>query len=99
MNYPLYVIPFLPIMDLIYIFSPKKIRELKENNRDVMKWTSGKDKNLHKSSLLKKIFVVGGDYATSLIRAYLYNLVFFPKTLYIRFKRKDYLKETKEKWL
>lgn len=98
-NYPVYLIPFLPLLDIYYTFSPKKLKELKENNRDITKWVSTKEKQVKKSSLLSKIFIVGCDYAYSLVKAYAYNFVHFPETMYIRLKRKDYLKETRKRWL
>ncbi len=98
-NYPLYLIPILPLLDIYNTVSPKKLKELKENNRDITKWVSGKEKQVKKSSFLFKILIVGCDYAYALTKAYLYNLVHFPETMYIRFKRKDYLLETRKRWL
>ncbi|MDP3728472.1 MAG: glycosyltransferase family 2 protein [bacterium] len=98
-NYPFVLIPFLPLLDVYYAFSPKKFRELKQNNKDVIKWVSAQEKKVQESSNTSKFLIVGLDYAYSLVKAYFYNFAFFSETMYIRFKRKDYLKETRKRWL
>lgn len=98
-NYPVYQIPFLPILDLINMTSPKKFKELKENNRDITKWVSEKEGRVKNSSLLSKIAIVGANFAYSLAKAYLWNIVFFPDTLLIRIKKRNNLREVRKKWL
>lgn len=98
-NYPFYQLLLLPFLDVYYTLSPKKLRELQENNRDVTKWVSRNEKRVKKSSVVGKILIVGINYAYSLIGAYLYNLLFLPDTLYLRFIKHDNLKEVRERWL
>lgn len=97
-NYPLILIPFLPLLDIYYALSPKKFQELKKNNKDVTKW-SAQEKKIQESSTLSKFVIVGFDYSYSLAKAYLYNFTFLTETMYIRFKRPNYLKETRKRWL
>lgn len=97
-NYPLLLIPLLPLLDIYNAASPKKIQELKQNNKDITKWST-QEKTVQGASTVKKFFLVGYDYAFSLLRAYLYNFVFFSEIMYIRFKRPNYLKETRKRWL
>ena len=98
-NYPLYFLPLLPLMDLWFMVSPKKLKELKENNRDITKWVSGQEKEVQKASTFLKIAKVGGNYLLSLAQAYLWNLAFFPQTLFIRLKKHDNLEEVRECYL
>ena len=98
-NYPLYLVPCLPFLDLYYTLSPKKFRELRQNNRDVTKWVSDKETAVKRSSVIGKVGIVGFSYLSALVRAYLYNMVSFPNVMYIRFKTHDNLEETREKWL
>lgn len=97
MNFPLYYILILPVLDILCSWNPKKFKELRENNRDVLKWVPGKE--LEKSRFFKRMLIVGSDYGTALIRAYLYNIVHIPETMYLRFKRVNFLEETKRLWL
>ena len=98
-NYPGYILPFLPILDIVQSVSSKKIEELKQNNRDVTKWVSEKEENVKKTSIIKKIAIVGADYAWSLTKAYAWNFIFLPDTLLARIKKRDNIREVKEKWL
>lgn len=98
-NYPAYVLPFLPIMDIVQSFSPKKMEELKQNNRDITKWVSDKEEKVKKTQIIRKIAIVGTDYAWSLAKAYAWNIVFLPDTLLARVKKKDNIEEAKRKWL
>lgn len=98
-NYPAYKIPLLPFMDIWQSISPKKIEELKQNNRDITKWVHDKETNVKKSSMAKKLIMVGGNYAWSLMKAYAWNLAYLPDTLLTRIKNPDYIEETRRKWL
>ena len=98
-NYPKYIVPFLPIMDVIQSFSSKKMEELKQNNRDITKWVSDKEERVRETSMLRKIVIVGTDYAWSLAKAYAWNTIFMPDTLLARIKNSDNIEEVRKKWL
>lgn len=98
-NYPVYQLPLLPLLDIVNLASPKKIKELKQNNRDITKWVHGKEQTVKKSAAILKIAIVGTDFLYSLAKAYLWNFVFLPDTLLARIKKRDNLREVKRKWL
>lgn len=98
-NYPWYIVPFLPVMDIVQSFSSKKIGELKQNNRDITKWVSDKEDKVQKTSMVRKIAIVGADYVWSLAKAYAWNTIFLPDTLLARIKNSDNIEEVRKKWL
>ncbi len=98
-NYPLYILPFLPILDIVEAASAKKIEELKQNNRDITKWVSENEQKVKKTNTLKKIAIVGTNYFWSLAKAYAWNAIFLPDTLLARIKNSNNIEEVRKKWL
>ena len=69
---------------------PKRIEELKKRKLEDIAWFNKKNCKKDKS-LFKKILKLGFDYSSNLMLAYLWNIIFLPKTLYIRFKKKGFI--------
>lgn len=96
LNFPWWRILLLPLFDLAYLFAARKVRSLKSKHASVMKHLSGPVKDVAASdrSLVAKVFVVGCVYVGSLVGAYVWNLGALPKTLWLRWRRPDYIAQS-----
>ncbi|MBU4348136.1 glycosyltransferase family 2 protein [Patescibacteria group bacterium] len=90
-NYNFFHILALPILDIFFTLSPKKFKDLKKGSIDVTKYV----KRAEEKKLLQKIFFIGKDYFWSLLKAYGWNIIHLPETIYIRLKKPNYLEELK----
>lgn len=95
-NYSILKIICLPILDFIMLFNPKRFKDLKKETIDLTKYINPDIKKKLSSSIIKKVIIVGGLYAISLITAYLWNIYNLQKTLHERFTKKNYLEEAQK---
>lgn len=83
---------FLPIIDLYTTFKllPKRIEELKRRNLDEIAWLNKRECKNNENIILKTA-KLGFSYLYGLFLGYIYNIIFLPKTLYIRISKKKFI--------
>ncbi len=86
-NYDIFRIIFLPLLDIISAFSPKKFRDIRGGNVDITKWHKAKKKE----NFLLKVVKVGSSYVGSLVAAYAWNILHFPITVAERIRGINHL--------
>lgn len=84
----------LPFFEIKYLLHKRHIDNLKNKDINILRHLSPLIKKaiLNNKSFLLKLSLVGAAYLISLLRAYLWNIFFLPKTMYARFKRSDFLR-------
>jgi len=97
LNLSLPKILFLPFFEIKYLLYKNHAVNLKNQDINILRHLSPAMKRviLDSNSFLLKLSLVGTVYLSSLIWAYLWNIFFLPETIYIRFKRPNFLKSNK----
>jgi len=94
---PLWQLPFLPLLDLIYLFRGTKFRDLKESAPHAMKYVGNVDESepdARGAPFVWRLATAGARYLLTLAGAYLWNLVHLAGTLRVRRNRPDFI----ERW-
>lgn len=98
----IFIIPIFPLLDFFSLlltlpFQYKQLKKRKISNMSSInvKYKKGADEK--RNSLLKKLSVIAPVFILSILYSYCWNLFFFPKTMYLRFKQPNYLDKMKQK--
>ena len=92
----IFVIPIFPLLDLFFLFSalPLQYKQLKKREISSMSSVNigyREGTNKKKASVLKKLLVIAPIYLLSIMYSYCWNLFFLPQTIYLKFKKPNYL--------
>ena len=83
-------LPFIDIYTTIKIL-PKRLEETKRLNLDEISLLKTSEKK--QRSMIYKVSILGFNYGFNWILGYLWNIIHFPQTLYIRFKKPNFIEK------
>ena len=97
----IFVILIFPLVDFFSLlfdlpFQYKQLKKRKISNMSSINVKYKKETDEKKNSILKKLLVIAPIFILSILYSYGWNLLFFPKTMYLRFKRPNYLDKMKK---
>ncbi len=99
---PILMITLFPLLDFLSLlltipFQYKQLKKRKISDMPSVNIKYKKGTNKEKGSALKRLLIIAPAYLLSIIYSYCWNLLFFPKTMYLRFKQPDYLRKMRQK--